>query len=537
MSGEADPQRHRTVLASLVVAFCVLLGACSDDSASTTAASTPTTTTPASTFSAADSSTSEPATTTGTIADEPVETAPIDDLLDAAYLTDLASGVAVSEGAFIVAIVDSDGAAVSGSSGADANGASPGVEDVFRIGSITKIFTSLATLTLVDEGLVDLDAPADSYVTRVAVEPDITVRDLLRHRSGIDNYTSVDGFFETVIAESDRVWEPEEQVNSVADRPLLFDPGSTFSYSNTNYVVLGILIEEVTGQRYHEVVRERIIDPLDLSATYLAGFEEGTEPFDPYDGSDYDYTSIATSAWSAGAMVSDAADLHSLFTALFAEEIVSSALVDELTADSFYGLGVELDRWRSGLLGHAGGIPGYFTFVRHSTRSGITAFFAATDDSADMAPAIDPVLDLLADADDEAVEAAAPPANDLLADAVVIDPSALPFSAELDTTGATADEDDVDAGCPAPATDASVWYSVTTGENMMLRVSQDGSDYSVGISALSGEPGSLDLIECRPFAFVVEVEAGVTYYLQVFDGQDDGGGNGGLLNFTVEVAP
>lgn len=508
----------------LVLACWMLVGGCSDDDATDSIEG--------------ESSTSEPVTATSTTEPEPVDTPMVDDLLDADYLSDLAGAIRSVEGATLVAIVDSDGTAISGGSGGDANGEIPDADDVFRIGSITKVLTSLTTLTLVEEGLIDLDAPASDYVTRVDVDPGITVRALLGHRSGIDNYTDVEGFFDTVSAESERVWEPEEQVNSVGDRALLFEPGSRFSYSNTNYTILGILIEEVTGSPYHEVVRERIIDPLGMSSTYLAGFEQGPEPFDPYlAGSGYDYTSIATSAWAAGAMVSNATDLHTLFTALFDEEIVSSAMIDEITADSFYGLGVELDRWQGGLIGHGGGIPGYTTLVRHSTSSGITAFFASTDPSADLSPAADPVIDLLTDRNGEPADAAAPPANDLLADAIVIDPSSLPYSVELDTTGATSDDDDVDAGCPAPATDASVWFSVTPTEDMTLQVSPDGSDYSAGISALTGSPGSLDLIECRPFAFVVEAQAGVTYYLQVFDGQDDGGGNGGILDFAVEVVP
>ena len=331
------------------------------------------------------------------------------DLFDAEYLAGLASEVSLSDGAFMVAIVDPAGDVVAGSAGGDAAGNTPTASDVFRIGSITKVFTSLTTLILVDRGLVDLDAPAADYVTRVPVNADITVRDLLRHRSGIDNYTDVAGFFETVIAQSERVWEPEEQVELVVDRPALFEPGDQFSYSNTNYIILGILIEEVTGQPYHQVVRERIIDTLKMSSTYLAGFEEGAEPFDPLvdeTDTDYDYTSIATSAWSAGAMVSGAQDLHTLFTALFDEQILSGATVDEMTAGSSYGLGVELDQWQGGLIGHGGGIPGYRTFLRYSTESGITAFLVSTDDNADPTPAIEAVLDLLRpDVDESVVEA------------------------------------------------------------------------------------------------------------------------------------
>ncbi|MDJ0771754.1 MAG: serine hydrolase domain-containing protein [Ilumatobacter sp.] len=188
-------------------------------------------------------------------------------------------------------------------------------------------------------------------------------------------------------------------------RPSLFEPGTQFRYSNTNYLILGVLIEEITGQPYHEVVRRRIIEPLDLAATYLDGFEEVPAPFDPYGGSDpsapdeqYDSTSITTAAWAAGAIVSSAEDLHRLCAALFDDRIISAASVAEMTAGGEYGLGVELSDWPRGLVGHGGAISGYGTFVRHSVDTGTTAFFAATDLGFNPISAIVAVLDAVVDA-------------------------------------------------------------------------------------------------------------------------------------------
>lgn len=178
------------------------------------------------------------------------------------------------------------------------------------------------------------------------------------------------------------VWTPEDVVTVVADEPTLFEPGSEFRYSNTNYAILGVLIEEVTQQSYHQVVRERILSPLELSSTYLAGYEEGQALFDPYEhegDAEFDYTSVEFGAWSAGAMVSSAGDLHTLFAALFDNQIVSSDFVAETTDGDEYGLGMELRELGEGLFGHSGGIPGYRTFVRHSPESGVTVFLASTD--------------------------------------------------------------------------------------------------------------------------------------------------------------
>jgi len=260
------------------------------------------------------------------------------------------------------------------------------------------VFTSLATMTLAEDGLVDLDEPASTYVTRVPVDDRVTVRNLLEHSSGIPNVTDLSGFFQNLHSEQARSWTPEEQMELVADLPLRFNPGMVFHYSNTNYVILGVLLEEVTGRPYHEVLRERIIDPLGMDATYVAGFEEGPEPFDPYlhFGAEYDYTALASVAWSAGGIVSSGPDLHRLFTALFDDKIISSDLRQEMATGDEYGLGVELFDPDLSLIGHSGGIPGYFTFVVHSAETGVTAFLVSTDEQTDFGPAVQAMFEGIA---------------------------------------------------------------------------------------------------------------------------------------------
>lgn len=342
----------------------------------------------------------DPASAGGTLAFtvEEVERQPTDALapLGAEFAETVAGNVAVTDGAFMFAVVAEDGEVISGSTGTDADGQEPSPSDVFRVGSITKVFTSLAVLSLVEDGLVALDDAASDHVSRVPVPADVTVRDLLRHTSGIENYTEGDDFFPELFADPARVWTPEDTVELVGEAPPLFEPGSEFSYSNTNYTILGVLIEELTGRAYHEVVRERILDPLGLASTYLAGFEDGPgvfQPYDPESDGDDDYTSIATSAWAGGAMVSSADDLHRFFTALFDNEIVSDALVAEMLVGDDYGLGIELGEAANGLYGHSGGIPGYETFVRHSPDLGMTGFVVSTDQAADTRYGVDQLLE------------------------------------------------------------------------------------------------------------------------------------------------
>jgi D-alanyl-D-alanine carboxypeptidase len=184
-------------------------------------------------------------------------------------------------------------------------------------------------------------------------------------------------------------------------------------YSNTNYIVLGVLIEEVTDRPFAEVLRARIIEPLGMSSTYLAGFEDGPGAFgayvslseqEPAEPINFDYTPIATSAWAAGGIVSTAPDLHTLFTALFDGQIVSANSLAEMIGNPRqtglsvmgnypdYGLGIQVwnrfgGRRVEGLVGHDGWIVGYLTLVAYAPETGMTAFWVATPNWIDPSPA------------------------------------------------------------------------------------------------------------------------------------------------------
>jgi hypothetical protein len=133
--------------------------------------------------------------------------------------------------------------------------------------------------------------------------------------------------------------------------------------------------------------------------------------------------------------------------------------------------------------------------------------------------------------------AAPPPSNDLGSGATVI--AALPYTASLDTSGATTDADDVQANtnCGAPATAASVWYSYTATADGFLVADVSASSYSAGVIVGEGSPGALTFISCGPGGTGFPVTAGHTYTILAFDDQTDGSGNGGTLEITVDVAP
>lgn len=132
---------------------------------------------------------------------------------------------------------------------------------------------------------------------------------------------------------------------------------------------------------------------------------------------------------------------------------------------------------------------------------------------------------------------AAPPSNDTFAGAAVI--ASVPFTATLDTTEATTDADDAElnAECGAPATDASVWYSLTPTTDGTYVADMTQSNYFGGFIVATGSPGSFSLLACGPDTVGWEAVAGETYYILVFDDQFDGGGNGGELRLTVDLAP
>ncbi len=323
--------------------------------------------------------------------------------LDADFLAEQMKALTVPDGigALMIAVVGDD-ETIWAADGASPDGSAPTPSDPFRVGSISKVFTSLTTLSLVDEGLVGLDDPVVDHVARVEVPRGVTVRDLLQHTSGIRSYTDEPGFFEGLTEDHRRIYSPEEMVGLVSDREAEFKPGTDVAYSNTNYIILGIMIEEITGQPFADVLRDRVVDPVGMPNTYLAGAEEGPEPFGAYSDMtdqlapiDFDYTSIATSAWSAGAVVSSAEDLHRLFTSLYAGGIISPEMLDQMTANEDYGLGIALWGADKSLVGHGGGIPGYSSLAYYSPASGRTAFWASSSDALDFGGAVEAVAEAL----------------------------------------------------------------------------------------------------------------------------------------------
>ena len=303
-------------------------------------------------------------------------------------------------GGILLAIVDPDGSASYASLSGDSTADGLDLEDHFRIGSVTKVFTAALVLSLVDQGRVVLDASASGYVSRLSIPEEVTLRHLLSHRSGLPDYTdqAILGSREEGLS---KAWTAEELYEIVADRPLLFDSGESFIYSNTNYLILGVLIEEVTGAAYADALRHQILEPLSLTETYLSYYEQGAVPVQAFTSVgqvpgrvapvDFEYTSIATSAWATGGLVSTVRDLGTFFQSLASAEIISNALVEEMFRADEYGLGVEVHTESGRVYGHSGGIPGYNTLVMHDTTSSRTAVMFSTNDTISFKTVVPPL--------------------------------------------------------------------------------------------------------------------------------------------------
>lgn len=254
----------------------------------------------------------------------------------------------------------------------------------FRIACITKVFVATAILQLVAEGKIVLDAPVETYLPGMLPYGDkVTVRNMLQHTSGVFNHA--DSFQrpgERFLRDRYKHYDAEELVAVAAARPLNFEPGTTFEYSNTNYIALGLLIRAVTGRTYAEEIRERIIEPLQLGDTYLPGDDPQirgphARGYMQIKGRSEDVTLMNPSeACSAGEMISTAEDLETFLVALvqgrllrepeFAEMVrtIPSEWVT-LPMSNGYGLGFMPLETSCGLSlwGHGGGIPGYATFI------------------------------------------------------------------------------------------------------------------------------------------------------------------------------
>ncbi|HEY0976924.1 MAG TPA: serine hydrolase [Flavobacteriales bacterium] len=186
---------------------------------------------------------------------------------------------------------------------------------VFQAASVTKHFTTTIVMQLVEEGELALDDTIGSYITTPADIPGSTrIRHLLNHRSGLADYLQAPGAANNWFLHPDSVWPPDQILELYSDEPL-FAPNAAFSYSNTNFMLLGMIVEAVTGTSFAQELQERILDPLGLEEAYFppdlpitGNLVPGWTSFTQPNVYDTDVTPVlqdcfSSFGWSAGALV------------------------------------------------------------------------------------------------------------------------------------------------------------------------------------------------------------------------------------------
>jgi D-alanyl-D-alanine carboxypeptidase len=231
-----------------------------------------------------------------------------------------------------------------GSAGALARGTSRLLQpdDAFRAASVTKHVTAAVVVKLDGEGRVGLDDPLGGQLNPGLLHrwsvfgalPRTTVRQLIAHTAGLPNYFTDDAFLAQLREEPGRTWRPVELVDHAAVHGTPpFSPGEGFEYSDTGFVVAGILVEQVTGRGLHEVYREVVFDPLGMESTWLEGHEPPRQrEVAHHYTEELDWTTVSpTIDWAAGGLVTTAPDLARYVRGLWSGRILDSERLGELT--------------------------------------------------------------------------------------------------------------------------------------------------------------------------------------------------------------
>ena len=247
-------------------------------------------------------------------------------------------------------------------------------DHIFRIGSITKQFTAVAILQIMEQGKLDLQDEITKFIPGYPVQGNkITIEHLLTHTSGIKSYTGMPDYGDMM----SRDVTPEEMIDYFKNEPMEFAPGTAFRYNNSGYFLLGYIIEKITGQAYAEYLEENIFRPLGMTSSMYAddriilrnragAYSMGDEGFENA------HPVSMTQPYAAGSILSTVEDLFKWHQAIHAHQLVTKATLDK--AFSRYRLtdGKETDYGYGWFLGyvqespaieHGGGIPGFSTMA------------------------------------------------------------------------------------------------------------------------------------------------------------------------------
>lgn len=238
---------------------------------------------------------------------------------------------------------------------------------IYKIGSISKTFTAVMIMQLIEERKLKLETSLAKYYPQIKNAEKITISHLLYHRTGIKDFVNADS---TIVGSKN--YSKEEMLTILYKYDPLFEPNAKYEYSNTNYYLLGRIIEDITKKDYKTNCTERIINKIQLTRTTLV------DKIDANNNEAYSYNFIdskwtATPEWDmsiafgAGGISSSASDITKFTTALFNEQLVKKSSLDEMTKiNQSYGKGlIVLPFGERKFYGHTGGIEGFRTVVGH----------------------------------------------------------------------------------------------------------------------------------------------------------------------------
>jgi D-alanyl-D-alanine carboxypeptidase len=289
---------------------------------------------------------------------------------------------------------------------------------LFAIGSVTKTFIAALVLKLSEDGLVRLDDRLARWLPQFPDANRITVRELLNHTSGVFDVSEDPAFLEAQFAHPRQLWKPQ-RILSYAGRSM-FRPGADWGYSNTNYILLGLIVEKSTGSTVAEELRDRVLTPAHAEAVFVQGEESVPTPvmrsqFDvDSDGEADDLsdgtttipnTALATAAWTAGGLAATPEAVARFGDALFNGRLLAPASLREMVdfraelgkgrgGGLGYGLGISrFEIPGHDVLGHGGSIPGFRSALWYVADERITIGFSWNDAELDPTLVVQPLLD------------------------------------------------------------------------------------------------------------------------------------------------
>lgn len=260
------------------------------------------------------------------------------------------------------------------------------------LGSVGKTYVSAVALQLVHEGKIGLQDPIAKYfdkeawLKRIAHSDRITVRQLMTHTSGLVRYELNPKFTADLTANPDKVWSPEDRLAYLFDAQPPFAPGEGWEYSDTNYIVLGMVIERAGGEPYYDQLKKRILqkhglnDTIPVDSRTVPGLVQGyAGPDNPFGGSDEmikdgKFAVNPQFEWTGGGLAVTATDLARWAKLLYEGSVIDPSLMDDLLdgvpaklgPETKYGLGVIIRPTQFGVTyGHSGFMPGYQTDVMY----------------------------------------------------------------------------------------------------------------------------------------------------------------------------